>query len=391
MSMLQRPGYPNLSVKLFDSYDAWSNNRFVELAATITTLTMRDSLYGRNEGMLQFYDSKNIHTKMDGNEIIQISVANANDINNVKTRIYGCKHFSVSVDSKGDNIIAIELGTIHSIENLKFGRPFFSDAGESIKEMLGVIYQDRTLLTPAINAINAYVPDIPWTSTFENYLSYVREVALAVGSDKFVFVWQDIMGVNMMDYDMMINQEPYPMIVGEPSLIGQFIQELKYPLAYDFVWLTKSNPHKRDPMKNATIYAHSFLDSSLPMITTGKGENSIVVSRSGAYSEMTYRNGYEEAIRLQTMAQYDGYAKCSTVGNFNLTPGVKIIFNDSKNQFKTEFYVDEVIHELSNNNSVTHLYMFTNATKLETIDPVKVKNEFKSDTTTEESNSSNKQ
>ncbi|MFP9219972.1 hypothetical protein, partial [Enterococcus faecalis] len=32
--MLQRPGYPNLSVKLFDSYDAWSNNRFVELAAT---------------------------------------------------------------------------------------------------------------------------------------------------------------------------------------------------------------------------------------------------------------------------------------------------------------------------------------------------------------------
>ena len=367
MSMLQRPGYPNLSVKLFDSYDAWSNNRFVELAATITTLTMRDSLYGRNEGMLQFYDSKNIHTKMDGNEIIQISVANANDINNVKTRIYGCKHFSVSVDSKGDNIIAIELGTIHSIENLKFGRPFFPDAGESIKEMLGVIYQDRTLLTPAINAINAYVPDIPWTSTFEN-----------------------IMGVNMMDYDMMINQEPYPMIVGEPSLIGQFVQELKYPLAYDFVWLTKSNPHKRDPMKNATIYAHSFLDSSLPMITTGKGENSIVVSRSGAYSEMTYRNGYEEAIRLQTMAQYDGYAKCSTVGNFNLTPGVKIIFNDSKNQFKTEFYVDEVIHELSNNNSVTHLYMFTNATKLETIDPVKVKNEFKSDTTTEESSSSNK-
>ncbi|EDP8999546.1 baseplate hub subunit, partial [Salmonella enterica subsp. enterica serovar Braenderup] len=97
MSMLQRPGYPNLSVKLFESYDAWSNNRFVELAATITTLTMRDSLYGRNEGMLQFYDSKNIHTKMDGNEIIQISVANANDINNVKTRIYGCKHFSVSV------------------------------------------------------------------------------------------------------------------------------------------------------------------------------------------------------------------------------------------------------------------------------------------------------
>lgn len=382
MSLAQRPGYPNLSVKLYQDYDAWQENRFVELAATITTLTMRDSLYGRNEGILQFYDSRNLHTKMDGNQIIQISVSNSNDAMNVKTRIYGCKHFAVSVDSKGDNILGIELGTIHSIEDLKFGRTFYSDVGESINEMIGVIYESKPLIAPPMNTINAYVPQFPWTSNITNYFSFVRDVGLAVDSDQFIFVWEDIYGINMTDYNTLIAQTPLYMIVGEPMQIGQFVQELEYPLAYDFQWLTKANQHKRDPMKNATIIAHSFLDTTLPVIVTGKGENSIVVSRSGGYSEMTYRNGYEEAIRLQTMAQYDGYAKCTTLGDFNITPGTRIIFQDIKNQFATDFYVDEVIHELSNNSSLTHLYMFTNGKELETVEPVKVKNELKTNTTT---------
>lgn len=385
MTVLQRPGYPNLSVKLYENYDAWLENRFVELAATITTITMRDSLYGRNEGILQFYDSKNLHTRLDGNQIIQISVANANS-KKTQTRIYGSKHFSVSVDNKGDNIIGIELSPIHYIEDLKFGRVFYPDAGESIQEMLGVIYEDRPLIIPPINSINSYVPRAPWTRTYRDYLEYIREVALAVESDQFIFVWEDISGINMMDYPFMISQEPINMYVGDISTIGQFEQELEYKLAYDFTWLTKANQHKRDPIKNATIVAHSFLDTSLPVITTGKGENSIFVSRSGVYSEMTYRNGYEEAIRLQTMSQYDGYAKCTITGDFEMTPGDKINFYDPKNQFRTDFYIDEVIHELSNNSSRTHLYMFTNGKNLEAVDPVKVKNELKPDTSTEENN-----
>lgn len=44
------------------------------------------------------------------------------------------------VDLKGDNIIVIELGIIYFIENFKFGRLFFFDVGEFIKEMFGVIY-----------------------------------------------------------------------------------------------------------------------------------------------------------------------------------------------------------------------------------------------------------
>lgn len=386
MTVLQRPGFPNLSIKLYENYDAWLDNRFLELAATVTTLTMRDGLYGRNEGMLQFYDNKNMHTRMNGDQIIQISVANANSKRTLN-RIYGCKHFSVSVDSKGDNIIAIQLGLVHEIINLKFSRCFFNDAGESIKEMIGVIYQDTPHIAPAINSINTYVPRVPWTSTLKDYLAWVREISLAVESDQFVFVWEDIYGINMMDYAFMIAQEPIPVVVGEPRQIGQMINELNTDLAYNFEWLTKANQFTRNPMANATFYAHSFLDNQFPRIVTGDGYNSVLVSRSGSYSEMTYRNAYEEALRLGTMAQYDGYAKCTMVGNFEYTPGQKINFFDPKNQFRTNFYVDEVIHEVSNNQSITTLYMFTNGQNLSPVEPIKVKNEFKPNTSNENNSS----
>lgn len=385
MTSLQSPGFPNLSIKLYENYDAWLSNRYLELAATVTTLTMRDGLFGRNEGILQFYDSKNLHTKMNGDQIIQISVSNANS-KTVQSRIYGCKHYSVSVDSKGDNIIGIQLGLLHDVINLKFSRCFFNDAGQSINEMLGVIYQETPHLSPPVNAINTYVPRSPWTGTLKEYIEWVRDTALSVESDSFVFVWQDFYGLNMMDYSKMISQDAIQAVVGEPRLIGQFVGELSHIFAYDFEWLTKANSFTRNPMANATFYAHSFLDNQFPRIITGNGYNSVLVSRSGSYSEMTYRNAYEEALRLGTMAQYDGYATCKIIGNFQITPGTKLNFNDPKNQFKTDFYVDEVIHEVSNNKSITTLYMFTNGQALTPVEPIKVKNELKPSTTNEESN-----
>lgn len=382
---MQREGFPNISIRLYEDYDAWLEHRFVELGATFTTLTMRDGLYGSNEGLLQFYDAKNLHTKMDGEQIIQISVKNANS-ERTQSRIYGSKHFAVGVDSKGDNIITIQLAPIHFLENLKFSRMFFPSVQETLTEMIGVIYQDRPLLAPPLNGINVYVPNVPWCDSMDRYMEFVREVGMAVESDKFVFVWEDIDGISIMDYEFMVNQEPINFVVGEPRLIGQYVQDMDTPIAFDFEWLTKANQHSRKPYENATVYAHSFLDKNATRITFGDGQNSILVSRSGGYSDYTYRNGFEEADRLVTMAQYDGYAHCKVYGNFELTPGDKINFYDPKNQFQYDFYVDEVIHEVSNNTSITNLYMFTNGKPIKIEEPPKVKNELKTDTPDQENN-----
>lgn len=378
--MIQREGFPNISIKLYQNYDTWKDNKFLELGATFITLTMRDGFYGKNEGLLQIYDNLGLQTRLTGEEIIQISVSNANT-QKQNSRIYGIKHFSVTVDEKADNIIVFQLGTIHDNENLKFGRCFYENSFESIQEMIGVIYQNRELIAPPVNGINAYVPRVPWTSTLQDYMEYVRQFGLAVESDQFVFVWQDIFGIDMMDYSTMIAQEPIVFAVGDPRTIGQMANIENFQLAFDFNWLTKANPYVRNPIQDSTIYTPSFLDNDITTIVNGNGQNAVVLSRSGGYADAIYRNGYEEANRLLTMAQYDGYAHCKIYGNFEITPGKKINFYDLKNQFKTDFYVDEVIHEVSNNSSITNLYMFTNGKALTPVDLIKVKNELKNSST----------
>lgn len=377
-NLTQRPGYPNVSIKLYENYDAWKENRFVELAATFTTLTLRDGLYGRNEGMLQFYDNKNIHTKMDGNQIIQISLSNANQTNIVYNRIYGIKHFATSVDDKGDNILGLNLEPIHSIENLKFSRAFFNNATETIQEMIRVIYNSKAELAPKIDGVNVYVPRVAWVSTIKDFMEYTRDIGLVVESESFPFVWEDFRGIHLKDYNQMIGQDPITFLVGDINQVGSMVQSMDIGVAYAFQWLTKANVFSRDPMKNVTLYSHSFNDKGIDRVTRENGDNSILVSRSGGYSEMTYRNGYEEGLRLFTMCQYDGYATFKTLGDFSIMPGQKMNFADPKNQFKTDFYVDEVIHEISNNTSTTNVYCFTNSKPLVPVELEKLKNEIQS-------------
>lgn len=377
MTIQQRPGYPNLSIKLYEDYTAWTENRFVELAATMTQLTLRDGLYGINEGILQFYDSKNMHTRLDGDQIVQISMSNANT-EDVINRVYGCKNTSVSVDKKGDNIIAFNLAPIHVVENIKFSRAFFANATETLETMVAAIYKNKQSLVPKINGQNIYVPRVAWVSDISTYMEYVREIGLSVETDTHAFVWEDYTGINLMDYAHLIDQKARVLVVGDLSQVGSYVQEMKSPLAYNFTWETKTNRSVRMPMENVTVYSHSFNDKEIQRITVGDGDNTVVVTRSGGYSEMTYRNGYEEAFRLMTMAQYDGYAKFQTVGNFTFTPGQKLIFGDSKKQFDTEFYIDEVIHTFSNNSSETYVYMFTNGKDLVPVEIEKIKNEIES-------------
>ncbi|AZU98541.1 LysM domain protein [Acinetobacter baumannii] len=372
---MQKPGYPNVSIKLYEDYDAWKENRFIELAATFTTLTLRDGLYGINEGVLQFYDSKNLHAKLNGEQIIQISLSNANS-KDVITRIYGCNDTAVSVDEKGDNILAFNLRPLHVVEDVKFSRAFFANATESIETMIKSIYNNKAQLAPKVKGLNVYVPRVAWVSTITDYFEYVREVGLSVESETHPFVWEDFTGINISDYKFMIDQKPRVMVVGDPAQIGAYIANMKEQLAYDFTWLAKTNRNVRNPLENVTVYSHSFNDKEIQRISIGEGTNSVVVSRSGGYSEMTYRNGYEEAFRLLTMAQYDGYATCKVVGDFTLTPLQKIIFGDKKGQFKTEFYIDEVVHVITNNSSETHLYVFTNGKDLVPVNIEKIKNEI---------------
>ena len=255
----QKPGYPNASIKLYEDYDAWKEHRFVELAATFITMTIRDGLFGRNEGMLQFYDNRNIHTKMDGNQIIQISLSNANS-HSVYNRPYGIKHFATTVDNKGDNILTVNIEPIHNVENLKFARTFFPNGTESLAEMIRVIYASKTELAPKVDGVNVFVPRVAWTGNIKLYMEYMREIGLTVEDETFPFVWEDLKGIHVQSYEQFIKQDPRQFVVGDINQIGTYVQQMEFGLAYDFQWLTKANKYSRDPMENVTIYSHSFND-----------------------------------------------------------------------------------------------------------------------------------
>lgn len=383
--MQQRLGFPNASIKLFQGYDAWLENRFLELGGTFITLTMRDNIRGINEGLLQISDNKNLHTLLTGDEIIQVSVSNANT-SIVLNRLYGIKNSAVSVDEKGDNIITFGLGHLHQNKRLKFARKFFPNATDSINAMMEVLYKDKPRMIPNVNGINIRVPDVAWMDTYDTYLDFSREFGLSIDNDTFAFIWEDIRGINMIDYYTMINQEPLQYQVGEPSTIGEFSQFMSIPIAYDFTWLTKANSYDRNPHDDITYYSYSMTDKSINTIVKGNGNNSVMIPRFGSYEDMLYRNGFEESNRISIMSQYDCYSKFTTIGDFNIVPSNKMQFLDPKGQFVSYFYVDEVVHEISAEQSFTHVYMFSNSKKVNDENNIRVKNEINTERTEETDN-----
>ncbi|UYD57617.1 baseplate central spike complex protein [Aeromonas phage B614] len=363
--MLQRAGYPNISIKLYQNYDAWLENRFIELAATFTTLTIRDGLMnGINEGLLQIYDANNLQTKIIGDEIIQISLKTANT-EITYNRLYGIKHAGASVDMKGDNIITFQLGSLHYVKNLKFSRMFTNNANVSVKEMLDFIYRDMAKLTPKFENVNTRVPMTNWVLGINEYFEFIRKYGQTVINENIPLVWEDMTGMHISDFRTLQNTDPIQYVVTEPKLLGETIAMIDEKVCFDFEWLTKANGYTRNPYKDVSFYAHSFIDKRQTRVVTGDGHNSVAISRSGAYYDQVDRSGKEEYDRMLTFAQYDAYCTAKTYGEFGLVPGMKLEFFDKKNQFMGEYYVDEVIHEISREQSITNMYMFNNSAKID--------------------------
>lgn len=355
--------FPNLSIKLYDNMEMLPKKNYIELTPSVIVTTLRDTLFGVNEGILQFYDSRNMHTKLSGNEIITISYTDQLNIRNVINRVYAVRDFGVSVDNKGDNVIAMNIAPYHIVKNLSFSRAFMNDAKESIAEFMRVIYKGYDGLMPNINGENTFVPRVPWVGTYEGYCSYVRDVGIQVDTENFVFMWEDNNGINIKN---VMNDEPtLEVLHGDPSKIGDFVTHSKNPIASNIEYITKSNPYERLPFENMTYYSYAVHTKKIERVTTGEGQNTAFISRSGGYANLTFSNGYEELSRIMTLAQYDGYIKFELTGNnaLVLNPGAVITINDTvKDQFRNKrFIISEVVREIAQETSKVTVYAMSNS------------------------------
>lgn len=363
---MQRTGFPNVSIKLYQDYDAFLNHRFIELGATFVTMTLRDSLRGVNEGLLQFYDNKAMHTKLNGREIIQVSLSTANT-DEVLNRVYGIAHSNVMIDSKGDNIVTVQLKSYHETLNLKFSKALTNNALNNVTGMIDAIYKDVPLWKPAITAENVVIPRCPWVSTINDYLDFIRAYGLSVGTESFVYCWEDFNGITIAGHDTLLKQEPIQAIICEPRLIGQFIDMAGSLMVYNFEWQTKSNAKVKNSFDNVTYTTLDFITKQYNKIVVGNGENIAHFAHGGVYGDLTYKNAYLEGSKLATLEQYDSYANAVTPGNFSLTPGLIMRFYDEKQQVNNDFIVDEIVHEISREQSLTHLYLIGNSEELQEV------------------------
>lgn len=364
---MQRTGYPNISIKLYQDYEAFLEHRFLELGATFITLTIRDSLRGVNEGLLQIYDPKALHTKLTGYEIIQISLSTANT-DTVFNRIYGISHNNATIDQKGDNIITFQLNSYHETLNLKFSRGTETNAVNNITSMIDAIYKNVPLWKPKIYGENTYIPKCPWVSTINDYMEFVRTTGQSVDDASFVYCWEDFDGIFVSGHKKIIDQEPISAVVHEPTLIGQFSDMSDNLMVFDFEWKTKNNSKLKRSFNNVSYTTIDFITKQYNKIIVGDGDNVAHFAHGGAYGDLTYKNAFLEGMKLSTFGQYDSYASCVCSGNFSLRPAQKIRFYDSKQQIRTDFIVDEVVHEISREQSLTHLYMFSNSEILQDVE-----------------------
>ena len=360
--MQQRQGFPNLSIQLYLDYNAVLENKFTELSPALISMTMRDGLSsGLNEGLIQIYDDKTLHEKMTGDEFIRVVVGNANTSTKLE-RIYGIHHYSVTINNKNDNILTIQVGTLHHIDSMKFCKSLSNNAADSLTSMIETFYRDKKLLKPDINSINVRVPQTQWAGDIQTYKKFISLHGASVNAESFPLVYECINGIVITDNTAMMNKVSKEFVIVDPDIIGEFGNYGTLPIAFDFKWLTKSNPHKRNRNENITYYSHSFIDNTLRYNIVGAGFNTTLVERSGAYSQKIDKDGVEELTRDEVLTQSDSYAKVTVYGDFSIMPTDKIRFYDYKHQAYKDFHVDEVVHEMSREQSVTNIYMF-NRTK----------------------------
>lgn len=357
---MQRAGFPNVSIKMYRDYEAFLNSNYHELGATFVSMTIRDTLRGINEGLLQFYDPSAYHTKLTGHEIIQISLTSANT-NEVRNRIYGVSHSSVSVDSKGDNILTFQMNSYHKVLNTKFGRSTETNALNNITSMMDAIYKDCPLWKPNLKGVNVFIPKCPWVWGVTEYQEFIRTRGQSVDNESFVYCWEDFDGLTILDHESIIKQEPRIAIVCDPMLYGQYSDMSEYLMVYDFDWQTKSSASTKNAFNNVTYSVLDLKSKQYNKIIVGDGDNAAHFIHGGAYGDMIYKNAHLEGTKLATFGQYDSYASCIAHGNFSIQPGQKYRFFDGKDQMKTDFIVDEVVHEICREQSLTHLHMFSNS------------------------------
>lgn len=354
---MQKQGFPNITVQLYDDYNAYMDNSYIDMTPSLISLTMRDGLIsGINEGLLQVHDEADLHTKLTGEEFIRVVVSTANS-EVIQTRVYSIARFSLSIDKKADNVITFQLNPYHLVNDIMYSRSLPNNAGNAMTSMMSALYADKPLIKPKTNFINIRVPATNWCGTLDEYKKFIGQHGMSVEKESMPMVYEWFDGIEITDYQTITEEDYLTFMMLDPDIVGSMGDFSENPILFDFEWLIKKNAHKRMTYEDMTYYVQDIKNKNLRFTVVGDGHDRHICQRSGAYEGKLDKVGQDENKRFTIMSKNEGYSKATIYGDFRIKPTQKIYILEPKTQTKQTFYVDEVLHEVSRTQSLTTLYM----------------------------------
>lgn len=385
---MQKMGYPNISIKVYPTYDNYLNEQYYDISNSYMKLNIRENLRGLLTASLIVLDGDNL-IKDTTENIFRINITNNSDAT-TREYILGTTHNDLTILANGQPVRTYNLVPYHNKSPRRFSMKLTNSALDSLQKMIDLLYVDYDMLKPIIsdplhegefdgestyativseenetkneNNIDSYVPSAIWVQTLDKYMKFIADKGISLDNDEFVFCWYEGNSIRLMDFDSIIKQKPLKGLVAEEDLVGNLgsLYGLDIPI-FKYEFMTEAGPYTRDFNKNSMYISTSTEKNGSYAQIIGSGENIVPIDRSCIYREMTYANGYEEINRDMTLNQYDVYSKFKAFGDLRLKPGALIEIEDELKLIKNVNIIDEVLQEFSQEFYYSHVHTISNS------------------------------
>lgn len=332
-----------LSVKLYPTYEKFSDNVYLELLPALVSFSEKTTINGSSETLMQIYDNQLIY-KLTEKPIIQVSFQYNETL---EQHYYGVLYSNVETDPMNRSILRLNLSPVHTVFRRKFSRSFSNNAVQTITECMTALYNDMKLVMPTIDASNVRIPPACLSGTYETVFDYIRDNGQSVDSSDFCYLWEDGSGIFMKSNTEILAQTP--------------IKAYKYNVSNQFLGdalvFTKGEyiTHKDNTtlLADASFFSFSMTDKKLysDILASTDVENAWITMNRNAVYDTNFQNPDKQgqpfqAAKCQTLSSYERRIKFDVnQGRMDVKVGALVeVFGD---EYAGKYLIVECVRDVS--------------------------------------------
>lgn len=332
-----------LSVKIYPSYEKFSDNSYTELLPALISFSEKTVLNGTSETLMQIYDNQLIYQNVV-KPIIQVSFQFNQTI---EQHYYGVMYSNVETDDMNRSVLRLNMSPVHTVFKRKFARSFANNATQSITDAMTALYTDMKLLTPVIDADNVRIPPPCISGTYETLFDYIRDNGQSVDSSDFCYLWEDGSGIYLKSNTTILAQTPlvgYKFNVNNPFTGDAIIfGSAEYITHKDNTLLLADSSFYSLSMTDKKLYSDILADTDI--------ENEWVVVNRNSIFETNFENPDKQgkpfqAVKCRVLSSYEKRIKFdANQGRMDLKVGSLIDIRGD--EYKGQYLVVECTRDVS--------------------------------------------